>query len=161
MTPAPSTTRLLHIIALLCILAVTVALLSQHMFDMPPCAWCVFQRLIYIVIAAACWIGLGLQQIRPALGRMAAVLVVVLAVAGIAAAWYQYDVAAQMFSCDLTFADRFMVASGLDSALPWLFGIYATCMDARVDLFGVEYALWSMALFFVLALLAMFAARKN
>ncbi len=152
------TRRLLHAIALLCLAAVGIALISQHVFDMAPCAWCVFQRLIYIGIALVCWLGLALGRMRPALARAAAACAALLAVGGVVAAWYQYDVAAQMFSCAQTFADRFMVQSGLDAGLPWIFGIYATCMDARVDLLGIEYALWSLALFVALAVLGAAAA---
>ena len=154
---APTTRRILHLIALLSIAGVAAALISQHVFGMAPCAWCVFQRLIYIGIAVVCWLGLALGQVRAGLARIAAGCAALIAAGGIVAAWYQYTVAAQMFSCDQTFADRFMVQSGLDAGLPWLFGIYATCMDARVDLFGIEYALWSLALFAVLALLACWA----
>ncbi|TFL11178.1 disulfide bond formation protein B [Pusillimonas caeni] len=153
-----ATRRLLHLIALLCLAAVGVALVSQHVFDMAPCAWCVFQRLIYIGIALVCWLGLALGRIRPVLARIAAGAAAVLAAGGALAAWYQYDVAAQMFSCAQTFADQFMVRSGLDAGLPWIFGIYATCMDAQVALLGIEYALWSLALFVLLALLGLAAA---
>ncbi|RIY41748.1 disulfide bond formation protein B [Neopusillimonas maritima] len=147
------TTKLLHTIALVCIAAVGVALVSQHVFDMQPCAWCVLQRLIYIVIAVVCWIGV--LVLRPGLGhRIVGGTTLVLGLLGVLAAWYQYTVAAQMFSCAQTFADRFMVASGLDAGFPWLFGIYATCMDARVNLIGIEYALWSMGLFAVVAFLS-------
>lgn len=158
-TPSSRTRLLLHLVALLSLAAVGVALVSQYVFDMAPCAWCVFQRLIYIGIAVACWLGLALGRARPVLGRVAAGCAALLALGGVAAAWYQHDVAAQMFSCAQTFADRFMVQSGLDAGLPWLFGIYATCMDARVEVLGIEYALWSLALFAVLAILAMAAAR--
>ena len=72
-----------------------------------------------------------------------------------AATWYQYTVAAEMFSCDMTFADRFMTGSGLESAFPALFGIYATCMDAAVEVLGVEYAIWSLMLFALLGVLAL------
>lgn len=150
--------HILNLIALLSVAAVGVALVSQHVFDMAPCAWCVFQRLIYIGIAVVCWVGLALGRVRGGLARIAAGCASLLAIGGIVAAWYQYTVAAQMFSCDQTFADRFMVQSGLDAGLPWLFGIYATCMDARVDLLGIEYALWSLALFVVLALMGAWAA---
>ncbi|HUH88802.1 MAG TPA: disulfide bond formation protein B [Pusillimonas sp.] len=156
-----TTRRILHLIALLSLAAVGVALVSQHVFDMPPCAWCVFQRLIYIAIALLCWLGLGLEGMRPVLGRFAAGASALLAIGGAVAAWYQYSVAAQMFSCDRTFADRFMVQSGLDAGLPWIFGIYATCMDARVELLGIEYALWSLALFVVLAALGIIGAARK
>jgi len=155
MTPTRSD-RLLRFIGLLSLAAVGVALISQHAFGMRPCAWCVLQRLILLAIAAVC--GLAGMGWRPAIvRRTGAVVAAILAICGIAAAWYQHSVASQLFSCAQTFADRFVSASGLDAALPWLFGIYATCMDARVDLLGVEYALWGLALFVVCAALALAA----
>jgi len=149
-------TRLLHVIALLCVGAVAVALISQYVFDMPPCAWCVFQRLIYLAIAVVCWLTLALRS-KPGAVLLGGILVVLFAIGGAIAAWYQYDVASAVFSCDLTFADRFMTQSGLDGALSWLFGIRASCMDARVKLLGVEYAVWSLILFVVVALLGILA----
>lgn len=149
-----TTHKSLHLIAIASLAAVLIALISQHVFDMAPCAWCVFQRLIYIGIALVCWLGVSVARIQPIAARIAAALAAVLSAGGVVSALYQYNVAAQMFSCDQTFADRFMVQSGLDAGLPWLFGIYATCMDARVDLLGIEYSLWSLALFVILGLLS-------
>lgn len=146
--------RLLWLIAILCFGALGAALVSQHLFDMPPCAWCVLQRLVYLAIGVLALAGANIRVVA----RLCATLCMLLSGGGMAAAWYQYDVASQMFSCDLTFADQFMSASGLDSAVPWLFGIYASCMDAMIEIMGVEYALWSLALFailFVISLAAM------
>ena len=42
---------------LFCFGAVGIALISQHAFDMPPCAWCVMQRLIYLVIGVVALVG--------------------------------------------------------------------------------------------------------
>lgn len=155
------TSRLLHAMALLCLAAVAIALVSQHVFDMQPCAWCVLQRLIFIAIAAVCWLGLLAGRIAAGLRRLAALAAVLLSAAGVATAWYQYSVAASLFSCDMTFADRFMVKSGLDAALPWLFGIYASCMDARVDLLGIEYALWGLGLFVAIGAMGLFALLRR
>ena len=141
--------RLLRLIALFCFGAVGIALISQHVFDMPPCAWCVMQRLIYLAIGIVALVG-GFGGGR-ALTRVCGALSALLAAAGVVAAWYQYSVAAKMLSCDQTFADRFMTGSGLDGALPAVFGIYATCADAAVDLLGVRYEIWSVLLFAVLA----------
>ncbi|MDS1141496.1 disulfide bond formation protein B [Pusillimonas sp. SM2304] len=155
------TPRILHLIALLCVAALTFALISQHVFDMQPCAWCVLQRLVFATIALVCWLGLLAGRLAPVLHRAAALLVLALSVGGVMAAWYQYTVAAKMFSCDMTFADRFMVQSGLDANVPWLFGIFASCMDARVDLFGIEYALWSLGLFAVIGILGLAALLRR
>lgn len=145
--------RLLRLIALFCFGAVGLALVSQHVFDMPPCAWCVMQRLIYLVIGVIALMG-GFGGGR-ALTRLCGALAALLSLGGIAAAWYQYSVAANMLSCDQTFADRFMTGIGLESAVPWLFGIYATCMDAKVPVLGIEYALWSLALFVIIFFMAL------
>ena len=51
-----------------------------------------------------------------------------------------------------------MTGIGLDGSVPWLFGIYATCMDAVVPVLGIEYALWSLALFVILLVMALAAA---
>jgi disulfide bond formation protein DsbB len=153
---APTSTRTLNLVALLCVIAVALALVSQHVFGIRPCAWCVLQRLIYLAIAVICWLGVLLARIG-GLRRLAAVVAAALSVGGIAAAWYQYSVASKLFSCDRTFADRFMVQTGLDAHMPWLFGIFASCMDARVHVLGVEYAIWSLILFGLLALLSVVA----
>jgi len=145
--------RLLRLIALFCFGAVGLALVSQHVFDMPPCAWCVMQRLIYLVIGVIALVG-GFGGGR-ALTRLCGAFTALLSLSGIAAAWYQYSVAANMLSCDQTFADRFMTGIGLESAVPWLFGIYATCMDAKVPVLGIEYALWSLALFVIIFFMAL------
>ena len=144
--------NLLNLIALVCLGAVIFALFSQHVLGMLPCAWCVFQRLIFIVIAIVCLLVnfSGSTIYQKALTLIAAGL----SVGGVIAAWYQYSVASVSFSCDMTFADVFMSRqTGLDAAIPWLFGIYATCMDAAVDLFGVEYALWALLLFAAIAII--------
>lgn len=143
--------KLLNIIALICLASVVFALFSQHALGMLPCAWCVFQRLIFIVIAIVCLLVnfSGSIFYQKALTLVAAGL----SVGGVTAAWYQYSVASISFSCDMTFADVFMSRqTGLDAAVPWLFGIYATCMDASVELFGIEYALWALLLFAAIAI---------
>lgn len=151
-----TTTKLLNTIALLCLLAVGIALVSQHVFGMQPCAWCVLQRLVFLVTAAVCLVGNLFSRVA-VLQKIGALLALLLCLAGIMAAWYQYNVAQHMFSCDLTFADRFMVQTGLDANLPWLFGIFATCMDARVSVLGIEYVLWSLSLFILLSVASLVA----
>lgn len=150
------------LISLLSLAAVAAALISQHAFDMLPCAWCVLQRLIYLGIAL--WAGLAWAFGKERGGRpwLACGGILILSGAGIASAWFQYSVASQMFSCDLTLADRVMRATGLDESMPGVFGIYASCMDAAVEFLGMEYALWSLSLYAVLAALALAGlAKKN
>lgn len=156
------TQKTLNFIALACLSAVGIALFSQHVLDMPPCAWCVLQRLIFLCIAAVCLLA-NLFNAK-VIKKIAALTSAGLGISGVFAAWYQYSVAAEMFSCDLTFADRFMSrTTGLDGAIPWLFGIYASCMDARVEFLGIEYALWSLLLsaVIVIASLAVLFIKNN
>jgi disulfide bond formation protein DsbB len=149
--------RTLLSIAVLCLLAVAGALIAQHAFDTPPCAWCVLQRLIYLVIALVCLIGaVG----GPALSRIMAVLAFLLSLGGVATAWYQHSVASKLLSCDMTFADRLISHSQLDALLPYVFGIYASCMDAVTMIAGVEFSVWSLILFVLLALLALRAMMR-
>ena len=148
----PTAARWLLAIAVLSVAGVAAALVSQHVFDMPPCPWCVLQRAIYLAIAALCLIGAALPA--PLARRGSGALALLLAASGVAAALYQQLVAAKSASCNLTFADKVMSALGLDSILPWLFQVYASCADAAVALLGVPYAYWSLALFAVLGLSA-------
>ena len=132
--------------ALACIAAVGAALVSQHMFDMQPCPWCVLQRVIYLAIALACLIGLAW---RGTLGRRSgALLGMLLADCGIAAALWQHFQAAASASCNLTLADKIVGRwLQLDSLLPDVFSARASCADAAVSLLGVPYDFWSLALF--------------
>lgn len=151
--------NLLRLVAMLSFSSVAVALISQYVFDMQPCAWCVFQRLLYLVIGA---VALLLTVVTPTRLRLAIGSASILAasIAGVTSAWYQEKVAANNFSCAQTFADQIMTKSGLDAAFPWLFGIYASCMDARVKLLGIEYAWWSLAMFTLLGIVALIALKK-
>ncbi|MDE2048030.1 MAG: disulfide bond formation protein B [Betaproteobacteria bacterium] len=141
-------------IAIFAFAAVGVALVLQTQFDMQPCAWCVMQRLIYLSVGAFALLALVTpQRIR----RLPGAFAVFLSITGIGIALYQQFVAAQSESCGLSFAERFMSATGLDSALPTLFGATASCSEANVPLLGVPFAWWSVALFALLAVLGALA----
>lgn len=144
----------LRLISLLSFSSVAVALVSQYVYDMQPCAWCVFQRLLYLIIGT---LALVVTLKEPGRTRLAigAGLISAGALGGITSAWYQEKVAANNFSCAQTLADQIMTKTGLDAGVPWLFGIYASCMEARVKLLGIEYAWWSLAMFFLLCVLAL------
>jgi disulfide bond formation protein DsbB len=143
------TTRLLLAIAVACIGAVAAALVSQHVFDMQPCPWCILQRVIYLAIAALCLVGAlwSSTLARRGIGALA----LLLALAGAASALYQDLVASKSTSCNLTFADKVISALGLDGAFPPLLQVTANCSDAAVTMLGVQYAYWSLALYLVIA----------
>jgi protein dithiol:quinone oxidoreductase len=149
--PGAGAARVFAGVGIACLAAVGAALVSQHMFDMQPCPWCVLQRVIFLAIAIACVLGL---LWRRASGRLlAGSLGLLLALCGIAAALWQHFKAAASASCNLTLADK--IVSGwlqLDSLAPDIFSPRASCADAAVKLFGVPYDFWSLALFAIIAL---------
>ena len=137
-------------IAAACIAAVALALVAQHGFDMQPCPWCILQRLIYLLIALLCGVA---TMLKGGTARVVAVvLALALAVSGVAAAVFQHVVAAKSFSCNLTLADTIITALGLESLVPALFKVTATCADAAVSVLGVPFEYWSLTLFAVIAL---------
>src|SRR5699024_8722674 len=81
------------------IISFVIALFSQHVLVMAPCAWCVFQRLILLL---ACIFALMAfifhQPARPKSTLVMGILLFGSTVAGIASAWHQYTVAAKQFS---------------------------------------------------------------
>ena len=133
--------------------AVAAALYTQHRLDMLPCAWCVLQRLIFLVIAGLALLGLLLPGLL--LRRLAAGLALLAAGAGIVAALWQHFVASASASCDQSLADRVMALTGLDRRYPDVFTAWASCADAKVTLLGLPYEFYSLSLFIVLALMAL------
>lgn len=150
--------HLLAAAAVLALAALGAALVSQHVFDMRPCPWCVLQRAeaAAIVLAVAmAWVW----RTRTGL-LVSAALVIALANLGLLSALWQHFVAAASASCNLTLADRIVGALQLDSLLPDVFAATASCADAKVDLLGVPYEFWSLAVFVVLEALAVWAVMR-
>ncbi len=143
-------------LALLCIAAVGAALFTQYAWDMQPCPWCILQRVIFLLIAVL----LLLAAYAPGRALFAG-LGVLAAGAGIAAALYQHFVAAKSTSCNLTLADKIVSGIGLDKLLPAVFEVRASCADAAVDLLHLPYEFWSLGLYLVVAVAALWALRSR
>jgi len=144
------TSALFAFVAALSIAALAAALVSQHVYDMQPCPWCVLQRLVFVAIVV--FAVLGFVWRGAAGGRVAGTFALLLALAGIAAALWQQLVAAKSASCNLTLADRIVNATTLDRLLPDVFEARASCADAAVSLLGVPYAYWAAAVFALCAI---------
>jgi disulfide bond formation protein DsbB len=145
-----STPARLWAMAAICVAAVGVALVTQHVFDMQPCPWCILQRVIFLAVAILC---VPAALLRAGAARKALVaLAALLAVLGATAALYQHFVAAKSTSCNLTLADRIIGALGLESLSPEVFRVMASCADAAVSIAGVPYEFWSLTLFVALTL---------
>jgi disulfide bond formation protein DsbB len=145
------------LVFLACVAALAAALVSQHRFGMDPCPWCTLQRAIFAVIGLAALLGLAWRG--PVGRRVSAVLVLLLALCGVAASLWQHFQAAASASCNLTFADRLMNATRLPTLLPEVFEARATCADAAASLLGISYDFWSLALFALIAVAAIVMLR--
>ncbi|MDQ2734703.1 MAG: disulfide bond formation protein B [Pseudomonadota bacterium] len=138
--------------------AVAAALVTQHVYAMDPCPWCVLERLLFVVIGLFALLGL---LWRSAIGsRLAGTFILLLAIAGMAATMWQHFVAAKSASCNLTLADRIMTASQLDRLLPGVFEARASCADAAVTLAGIPYDFLAAAVFLACAIAMIRALRR-
>jgi disulfide bond formation protein DsbB len=138
--------------------SVGLAILAQYRLDMQPCPWCILQRLIYIVIGVLSLMVAGLpadgRGWSRRLGQLLAGLVGAFAMAGMATALYQNQVASKSASCDMTLADRIISGLGLDALWPAAFEVRASCAEAAASLMGVPVELWSLALYTLLGSVA-------
>ena len=143
-------------LSLLCFALVGAALVSQHVFDMQPCPWCILQRIIFLVIALLLLAGAFLP------GRAVFIVgSVAFALAGITTALYQHFVAAKSSSCNLTLADKIISGLGLDKAVLAMFEVKASCADAAVDMLHVPYEFWSLGFFVVVAVAATYTLSRH
>jgi disulfide bond formation protein DsbB len=93
-------TRLFALALGVCGTALAGALVSQHVFDMQPCPWCILQRLLFAAIAVVAAVGLAWRTRAGAIG--CAIGMDLLAALGVAAALWQHFVASSSTSCNLT-----------------------------------------------------------
>jgi disulfide bond formation protein DsbB len=143
-------------VAVAAIAAVAAALVSQHVFKMMPCPWCVFQRLLFLLVALFAILGAftgGLVR------RGGIVLALASGVAGIAAALWQQLHAVNEFSCNQTLADQIIGALHLDSTFPNVFMAFASCSEANVKLLGIPYGAWAGVLFAILGYVLLWTLR--
>jgi protein dithiol:quinone oxidoreductase len=139
-------------IAMFSLAAVALALLAQHQFNMPPCPWCILQRMIYLVIAAVALVFAFIPRLN--WQRLGGLIIMALCGAGIASAIYQHQVAAKNVSCNLTLADKILTYSGIESWWPAVFQVTANCAEAAVSIAGIPFEFWSLGLYALLFLLA-------
>lgn len=151
-------TAVLLLIAGVSLAAIGAALVSQHVYDMQPCPWCILQRVVFATIAL---VALVAALVPGRLVHVAGLAVTeLLATAGAAAALWQHFVAKSSSSCNLTLADRIVSGLGLDGWAPEVFAPRASCADAAVNLLGLPYEFWSLGLFVLLGTAAVAALVK-
>ena len=149
-------------VAVACLGSVGLALFAQHQWGMEPCPWCILQRMLFVLVGLVALVA----AVQPSGGarRVLAGLALPLTIAGAAAALWQHFVAAKTQSCALTLADQVITTTGLDLRWPEVFEVRASCADGAVDLAGVPFEFWSLALFalsgIVLASICMTPSRR-
>ncbi|MGC4060112.1 MAG: disulfide bond formation protein B [Aquabacterium sp.] len=146
---------LLVVIGLACVAAVGAALVAQYHFHMEPCPWCILQRILFLVVGALCLVASALSGL---VRRIVSALAVPFAIGGIAAALWQHFVAAKSDSCALTLADKIITGTGLDARWPDVFEVRGSCADAAVNVLGVPFEFWSLALFALAGIVALRSA---
>jgi protein dithiol:quinone oxidoreductase len=133
-------------------IAVGFALLTQFVWNMQPCPWCILQRMIFLLLGCAALVGASL---RPFAHRPASFVVGLLSISGLGVALYQFFVASKQQSCSFSQAEKFVMWTGLDELFPSLFQVTASCADAALaKLAGIPYELASGALFLALSVWA-------
>ena len=148
--------QVLVAVGVLALGSVALAVLAQYAFDMQPCPWCVLQRFIYIVVGVLALVAAALSGLPR---RVAIGLALLGALSGVASALWQQLHAVNENSCDLSLAERITTALQLDRLLPQLFIAYASCADAAVSVLHIPFAVWSCAMYAVLALLLAWTLR--
>ncbi|HLO94133.1 MAG TPA: disulfide bond formation protein B [Burkholderiaceae bacterium] len=161
--PSPWPSRVLALVCLSSLGSLAMALVAQHYFDVRPCPWCVMQRGVFLLLGLVAGLGWLLGQLlnrARALQLLSLALVTALALAGLAAAVWQHEVAAQTASCMGTFADQVVMALKLDEILPSVFIATAACNEAAAyKLLGLPYEVWSGLLYLAQALGAAWSLR--
>jgi protein dithiol:quinone oxidoreductase len=146
-------------IVVISLTAVGIALISQYQFELRPCAWCVLQRFVFILLAVGALIG---TLCKPGFARSFwAAITAILALSGAAAAAYQHWVAAKSSSCAFSLADKILSMFNLEKSWPSVFEVQATCADAAVTWWGLPFEFWSLGLFGLLALMGLLAMRPR
>ena len=148
--------QVLVAVGVLALGSVALAALAQYEFDMQPCPWCVLQRFIYIVVGVLALLAAALSGLAR---RIAIGLALLGTFSGIASALWQQLHAVNESSCDLSLAERITSALQLDRLLPQLFIAYASCADAAVSVLHIPFAVWSCAMYVVLAVLLAWTLR--
>jgi disulfide bond formation protein DsbB len=159
--PSKLPARALLAMAVASFAGVAIAFVAQHQFGVKPCPWCVLQRAIFLAIGAFSLLG-WLVQAKRSLRQAVLVIVLMLCAAGLTAAVFQHEVAAQSASCTMGLADKIVTALGLEEAWPAMFMITANCAEAAAyRLLGLPYEVWSGLLFAGLAALGLLVLNKR
>ncbi len=131
-------------VATLSFSSVGLALVSQYMFNMQPCAWCILQRIIFIIIGLVALGSIFITKKKALF--LFWISIELLTSLGMVAALYQFLVASKSFECGVSLAEKIINMSHLDQILPSIFAVMGLCGEASYIL-GIPYVIFALLLF--------------
>ncbi len=140
--------------SLFCWSALGVALYSQYVLQILPCAYCILQRVVYLLMA----VSFSLSSVQFAYGKKnvqdyASVLWWgTLSATGLGIALYQIMVAKVSDTCGFSWGQQLLDAARLEQLWPWLFEVQALCAGNEARLMGVPFEVWSAGGFVLMLL---------
>lgn len=132
-------------LVLLSSLAIIGALVAQYFFNLLPCAWCSLQRLVYLLILI-----LSLIYFVSKFKKSTLFSVGLLGVFGFSCSMYQYFIAQNSDTCDLSVAEQIINFLSLQTLFPKMFAILSMC-SSPVNLFGFNLVIISSLVFVLLS----------
>ena len=126
---------------------VAVGMELQNLLKLAPCPWCIFQRLLYMVIGLVALLGV----IAPAGRPLWSVLIAVLAAGGAAVAGYQtWMQAFPHLATECSYSDPNAIERLVDwlgMAWPSMFLATGFCTGRDWEFIGLSMANWSLLMF--------------
>lgn len=138
-------------VMVLCFGSVVLALISQYMFDMQPCAWCILQRMIFVFIGFLAFCSLFTNTKKSNICVWFGIEL--FTTLGIAAAVYQFTVASKSFECGISLAEKIINMSYLNEILPSIFGVMGLCGES-ISILGIPYVLLALFMFMLISSLS-------
>lgn len=138
-----------YVAVMLIVTALAIALVHQHYFGAMPCAWCVFQRLVYMLIAL--WFIVAI--VLPKYAKFMYKLAIATNIIGVWSVYHHIKESKSTF-CDFSVAQQIMDFTKLAKILPQVFKTYSFCNEANLVFLNIPYAFWSAILFSVLTIIS-------
>lgn len=157
-------TRRLPILALVTLAtgALSAALFSQISLGAMPCAWCILQRIAFLVLLLIGLIALVLDlfSIRLA-SRLVTAMGVFAAGFGVWAGYNQIESVRRMNDCGISVANKWLLDWSLDDVSRTFFQVKASCSDASFPIAGIPMEALSVIAFFLAFALCITATAKK
>lgn len=124
------------------LLSLLFAYITQHYFNLLPCAWCVFQRLLICILV----IFISFSFFKP-LRLTFFILALAVSLVGLTSSFYLFFVASKLESCDLSLAEKFINILNLQELFPSFFSILSLCSSDSLLFYGVNFSMLGILYF--------------